>query len=52
MDDLLFGEVRVDVDKCLNLVQGSATKDVGAVALQLFSTLQVAKCFAISSDAH
>lgn len=52
MDDLLFGEVRVDVDKCLNLVQRSATKDVGTVVLHLYNALQVVKCFAISSDAH
>lgn len=52
MDDLLFGKVREDVDKCLNLVQGSATKDGGAVAAQLFNALPVAKCFTTSFDAH
>lgn len=35
-----------------NLVQGSATKDGGAVAAHLFNALQVAKCFALLFDAH
>lgn len=48
----MFGKVREEVDKCLNLVHGSATKDGGAVAAHLFNALLVTKCFAISFDAH
>lgn len=41
----------MDVDKCLNLLKGSATKDGGTVALHLSDVLQVSKYPTLSFDA-
>lgn len=50
LPSLDHSDIRVEVDKCLSMVKGCATKH--GVALHSYNALQVAKYFILSFDAH